>query len=198
MKRLSREKRNQLITVILVTLAILALIGFGLIQPQYNSLSAIAKARVADNKLFQSIKQAIANSAAIANEWNETTYALAHTEEDMASGDPYSWTYDTIRHFKQSYKVEIPEVGHPTIGESDLLPSFPYKQIQFAINGTVYYHDLGKFIADFENSFPHSRMVRLVVEPAANADSNSEKLSFRMEIITLMKPNPSQSNELVR
>jgi Tfp pilus assembly protein PilO len=191
MKRLSREKRNQLITVILVTLAILALIGFGLIRPQYESLSKIAKAgKVADNKL-QSIKHAITNSEAIANEWDETTYALAHAEEDMASGDLYSWTYDTIRHFKQSYRVEIPEVGHPTIGESDLLPSFPYKQIQFAISGTVYYHDLGKFIADFENSFPHSRMVHLVVEPAANTDSNSEKLSFRMEIITLVKPNPS-------
>jgi Tfp pilus assembly protein PilO len=191
MKKLSKEKRNQLITVILVTLAILALIGFGLIRPQYNSLSAIANARKdADDKL-QSIKQAIAKSDAIANEWNETTYALAHTEEDMASGDLYSWTYDTIRHFKQSYKVEIPEIGQPTIGESDLLPSFPYKQIQFAINGTVYYHDLGKFIADFENSFPHFRMVRLVVEPAASADSNSEKLSFRMEIITLVKLNPS-------
>jgi Tfp pilus assembly protein PilO len=191
MKRLSREKRNQLIIVILVTLAILALIGFGLIRPQRESLTKIADARkAADNKL-QSIKHAITNSEAIANEWNETTSALAHTEEDMASGDPYSWTYDTIRHFKQSYKVEIPEVSHPTIGESDLLQSFPYKQIRFAINGTVYYHDLGKFIADFENSFPHSRMVHLVVEPAASTDSNSEKLSFNMEIITLVKPNPS-------
>ena len=191
MKRLSKEKRNQLITVIFVTLAILALIGFSLIRPQYDSLSKIATAKkAADNKL-QSIKHAITNSEAIANAWNETTSALARSEEDMASGDPYSWTYDTIRHFKQSYKVEIPEVGHPTIGESDLLSSFPYKQIQFVINGTVYYHDLGKFIADFENSFPHSRMVRLVVEPAPSPDSNSEKLSFRMEIIALVKPNPS-------
>jgi Tfp pilus assembly protein PilO len=190
MKRLSREKRNQFVIVILVTLAILALIGFGLIRPQYDSLSKIANARNAANKNLQSIKHAITNSEAIANEWNETAYALAQAEEDMASGDLYSWTYDTIRHFKQSYKVEIPEVGHPTIGESDLLPSFPYKQIQFAINGTVYYHDLGKFIADFENSFPHSRVVRLVIEPAATTDSNSEKLSFKMDIITLVKPNP--------
>jgi Tfp pilus assembly protein PilO len=190
MKRLSREKRNQLIIVILATLAILALIGFFLIQPQYESLSKIAKARtVADTKL-QSIKHAMTNSAAIANEWEETNSVLAHAEEDMASGDLYSWTYDTIRHFKQSYKVEIPEIGHPATGESDLLPSFPYRQIQFAINGTVYYHDLGKFIADFENSFPHSRMVRLIVEPAASTDSNNEKLSFKIEIITLMKPNP--------
>jgi hypothetical protein len=191
MKRLSREKRNQLITVIFVTLTILALIGFSLIRPQYDSLSKIATARKAADTKLQSIKHAITNSAAIATEWDETNSALAYAEEDMASGDLYSWTYDTIRHFKQSYKVEIPEVGHPTIGESDLLPSFPYKQIQFAINGTVYYHDLGKFIADFENSFPHSRVVRLIVEPAASMDSNSEKLSFKIDIITLMKPNPS-------
>src|ERR1035438_8304318 len=90
MKRLSREKRNQLITVIFVTLAILALIGFGLIRPQYDSLSKIAKDRkVADNKL-QSIKHAITNSEAIANEWNETTYPPAHAEEDMASGDEHT------------------------------------------------------------------------------------------------------------
>jgi hypothetical protein len=34
-------------------------------------------------------------------------------------------------------------------------------------------------------------MVHLVVEPASGLDSNGEKLSFRMEIITLLKPNPS-------
>ena len=191
MKRLPRDKRNQLITVILVTVAILALIGFSLIRPQFDSLSQIAKAKKAADSKLQSIKHSITNSEAIANEWNETNNALAHAEEDMASGDLYSWTYDTIRHFKQSYRVEIPEVGHPTIGESDLLSSFPYKQIQFTIIGTVYYHDLGKFVADFENSFPHSRMVRLVVQPATSPDSNSEKLSFRMEIVTLVKPNPS-------
>jgi hypothetical protein len=189
--KISREKRNQLITVIFVTLAMLTLIGLGLIRPQFASISKIEIAKKAAAKDLLSIKHAITNAEAIENEWNETNSALAQAEEDMASGDLYSWTYDTIRHFKQSYKVEIPEVGHPTIGESDLLPSFPYKQIQFTINGTAYYHDLGKFIADFENSFPHSRMVHLVVEPASGADSNGEKLSFRMEIITLLKPNPS-------
>jgi regulatory protein YycH of two-component signal transduction system YycFG len=190
MKRLSREKRNQLITVILATLAVLALIGFGLIQPQYTSLSKIQKAGKTANTKLQSIRQAITNSEAIAAEWNETTYTLTQAEEDMASGDLYSWTYDTIRHFKQSYRVDIPEIGHPTIGEMDLLPAFPYKQIQFAINGTAYYHDLGKFIADFENSFPHSRIVRLTIEPGGTLDANSEKLTFRMDIITLVKPNP--------
>ena len=191
MKRLSREKRNQLVTVIIITLAVLAIIGMGLIRPQYESLSRLKDARKAADSKFQSIKHAITNSTAIAIECDETNSTLEHAEEDMASGDFYSWTYDTIRRFKQSYRVDIPEVGHPATGESDLLPSFPYKQIQFTINGTAYYHDLGKFIADFENSFPHSRVLRLTVEPAGSTDGNSEKLSFNIEIIALIKPNPS-------
>jgi Tfp pilus assembly protein PilO len=186
MKKLSKEKRNQLIIVIIIAVGILALIGFGLIRSQYATLSKIAKDKDNADSRLQNIKIAIKNDEAIASELTEVTNALFHAEEDLASGDLYSWTYDTIRHFKQQYKVEIPEIGHPTMGSVDLLPSFPYKQIQFAITGTAYYHELGKFIADFENNFPHSRIVNLVLEPGGDTP---EKLSFRMEIITLMKTN---------
>jgi Tfp pilus assembly protein PilO len=189
MKRLSKEKRNQLIIVIIVTVAILALIGLGLIRSQFDSLNKIKSDKAAADSQLQKIRNIIKNADAIAIEFTEVTNTLSRAEGDMASGDLYSWTYDTMRRFKQQYKVEIPEIGHPAIGNVDLLPSFPYKQIQFTINGTAYYHDLGKFIADFENNFPHSRMVHLVIEPAGG--DTSEKLLFRMEIITLMKPNPS-------
>jgi hypothetical protein len=192
MKRLSKEKRNQLIIVIFITLVVLGAIGFGLIRSQYDTLTRIARTKkVADNKL-QGIRHTITNADVIATELTEKSSTLVQSERDMASGDLYSWTYDTLRRFKQSYKVEIPEVGHPSIGEVDLLASFPYKQIRFSINGTAFYHDLGKFIADFENNFPHARMVHLVVEPMpGTAESGSEKLSFRLEIIALVKPNNS-------
>jgi Tfp pilus assembly protein PilO len=189
MKRLSKEKRNQLIIVIIVTVAILALIVLGLIRSQYDSLKNIAKDKNAADGQLQNIRNIIKNAEAIAIEFAEVTNTLSRAEEDMASGDLYSWTYDTMRRFKQKYKVEIPEIGHPVVVNVDVLPSFPYKQIQFTVNGTAYYHDLGKFIADFENNFPHSRMIRLAIEPAGG--ETSEKLSFRMDIVTLMKPNPS-------
>ena len=137
------------------------------------------------------IKNTITNANTVANDLAETSIALTDTEGDLASGDLYSWTYDTLRRFKQPYRVEIPDVGHPAIGEMDLLPSFPYKQIRFTINGTGYYHDLGRFIADFENTFPHARVVNLIVEPMPGADGGNEKLSFRMDIVALVKANPS-------
>jgi hypothetical protein len=106
----------------------------------------------------------------------------------MATGDYILWTYDTMNLFKKQYKVEISDIGHPESRDVDLLPAFPYKQISFSINGTAYFHDLGPFVRDFENDFPHARMINLVIEPAAG---ESEKLSFRMEIIALVKPNAS-------
>jgi Tfp pilus assembly protein PilO len=188
MKKLSKEKRNQLIIVVLITAGVLTLLGFGMIRPQFTSIAKIKNDKNAADAQLQKIKTAIKNADAIANELAEVTNALAQAEEDMASGDVYSWTFETIRRFKQTYKVEIPDIGHPTIGNVDLFASFPYRQIQFTIGGTGYYHDLGKFIADFENNFPHSRMIRLIIAPGGD---NPEKLSFRMEIITLMKNNPS-------
>jgi len=191
MKRLSKEKRNQLIMVAIITLAILGAIYFGLIKPQYDSLTSIASDKKAADTKLQGIKHTITNADVTANSLIAISSDITHAEEDMASGDLYSWSYNTLRRFKQPYAVEIPEIGHPAFSDVDLLPSFPYKQIRFSVNGTAYYHDLGKFIADFENNFPHARVVRLSLESMTGPDATGEKLSFKMEIIALVKLNPS-------
>jgi Tfp pilus assembly protein PilO len=186
MKWLPKERRNPFIIVVLATAAVLAMVCFGLIRSQNATLSGIADTRKAAGNKLQSMESTIKNADITASQVTDTTYALSHAEEDMAYGDLYSWTYGTMRLFKQQYKVEIPEIGHPEVGDVDLLASFPYKQLRFSITGKAYYHDLGKFVADFENAFPHARVVNLVIESAAG---EGEKLSFRMEIIELLKPN---------
>jgi hypothetical protein len=115
---------------------------------------------------------------------------LAHAEEDIAVGDVYSWTFDTIRQFKAKYPLDIPNVGQPSIGVVDLIGDMPYKQVKVVVSGSGYYHDIGKFISDFENNFPHIRVVNLILDPiAASPGITMEKLNFRMEIVALVKPN---------
>jgi hypothetical protein len=121
----------------------------------------------------------------------DLSYTLDHAQNDLAYGDPNSWIYDTIRNFKGKYKVDISVNGQLTPGDVDLLPKFQYKQIKATVSGTAYYHDLGKFIADFENTYPHARIANLVLEPGGAGGAN-EKLSFRMDIITLVKPTGQQ------
>ena len=188
MKWLPKEKRNAFIIVVLSTAAILALICFGLVHSQNVMLSRIAETRQSAGNKLSDMEKTIKNADLTESQMADATYQLSHAQEDMASGDLYSWTYGTMRLFKQRYKVEIPDIGHPTVSDVDLLPSFPYKQLRFSINGKAYYHDLGKFVADFENAFPHARIVNLVLE---SAGAESEQLSFRMDIIALVKPNAS-------
>jgi len=62
------------------------------------------------------------------------------------------------------------------------------------LRGTAYYHDFGRFVADFENAFPYMRIQNIELDPAsasaASPQQEPEKLSFRLEIVALVNPNP--------
>ena len=184
-----REKRTQFILVILCALVALGLIGFLLVRPQYRTLSDLAKKENVARAKLQQIKDTIQKAGDTTTQLTNVTSNLSRAEEDMASGDIYAWSFDTIRKFKASYRVDIPTVGQPSLGEVDVLPQFPYKQIRVSISGTAHYHDLGRFIADFENTFPHIRVVNFTVEPVNTTEPGNEKLSFKMDIVALVKPN---------
>jgi Tfp pilus assembly protein PilO len=189
MKRLSPDKRNKLVLVIVATLAVVGLIYFFLIAPQKEENQKLANETAAELTKLQQIKTSIKQAEATADKVEEISQRLSHAEEDTATGDPLAWTYDTIRQFKASRHVEITSIGQPTSADVELLANFPYKQIKFQIIGTGYYHDIGKFVADLENKFPHVRVVNLSLDAGGAAEGAGEKLSFRMEIAALVKPN---------
>ena len=120
----------------------------------------------------------------------EVSGTLAAYEADMGAGDLYSWGLDVLRRFRAAYKVDVPVVAQPVVGECTLLPKFPYKQAVFTIGGTAYYHDLGRFLADFENQFPHVRIVGLNLSPVSSlVGVEKEKLEFKLDVVALLRPN---------
>jgi hypothetical protein len=180
----NRQKRNQLFMALGGTVLLIGGLIFGLIRPQYDKLSSIRKQTQDTQEHFKSIENLIKQSNATGSVLAGLTNDLANAEGDMATGDIYAWTVDTMRHFKASYKVEVPEVGQPSMGEMDMFPNFPYKQLKFSIRGTGYYHDIGKFIADLENKFPHVRVLNIDMNPVAN---DGEKLSFSLDVVALIR-----------
>jgi hypothetical protein len=180
----NRQKRNQLFMALGVTILLIGGIAFGVIRPEFTKLADVRKKTSDTQSKLSNYEKLILQSNQTTDELATVTAELSREERDMATGDIYAWNHDLVRHFKANYKVEIPEIGQPNVSEMDLLPSFPYKQLQFTLRGTGYYHDIGKFIADFENQHPHMRVVNLEMEPAGG---DSEKLSFRMDIVALVK-----------
>jgi len=187
--KLPKEKRNQFIFALICTVGVLVLMWYYLISPRQTAFSQVAAARNAAETKLEAIQNTIKHADTITNELVNVMQTFSRAESDMASGDFYSWTYNTVRAFKATYRVDIPEMGHPEVSDTDLLPDFPFKQVKFTINGTACYHDLGKFIADLENKFPHMRVVNLAIQPVQTSGGNNEKLSFKMDIIALVKPD---------
>jgi hypothetical protein len=192
--KLPKNKRNQLIVVALLTVIVLGGLGFGLIKWQYGNLLALAEKKEVSEKRLIQVKDGINRADQIETEFTARNKLLAEQEETMASGgDLYSWMVNLLRRFKLPYRVEIPQISQPTPpSDMNLLPGFPYKQVTLRVSGTAYYHDFGKFIADFENQFPHIRVVNLMLEPTTIVGSSEkEKLAFTMDIVTLVKPDAS-------
>jgi Tfp pilus assembly protein PilO len=195
MSKFSKEKRNQLVLVVLVTLAVMGGLWFSLIRYQQDGLKRLkVETGEAERKLSQ-IRDTIKNSGQTEAELADVSAKLEAQEEIMASGDLYSWMVNSIRKFKLPYKVEIPQFN-PRGGEEpvNLLPKFPYKQVTVTIVGTAYYHDLGKFVSDFENEFPTSRILNLDLSPASvQSPDEREKLSFKLDIVSLVRPGTSRA-----
>jgi len=193
MNKLSKEKRNQLILASAGILLVLGGIYFTLIQYQQSGLKSWAIKKVGTEKKLSEIRDNIRNSRQIEAELLVVSNKLAEQEEEMPSGDLYASMVDSMRKFKLGHKVEIPQFNSPSApADVTLLPKFPYKQVVMTIVGTGYYHDLGKFVADYENEFPSSRILNLDVSPAsAQSPDEREKLAFKLDIVSLVKSTPA-------
>ena len=193
LNKLPQEQRNKLVLIVLITLIAIAGLYFGLIRRQNENLARLAQQKAAATKKLDVVRDAIHRADQIKVELDEAKTTLAGAESDIASGDLYAWVMNWLRQFKAPYKVEIPQysqLGSPT--DVTLLPDFPYKQTMLTVAGTAHFHDLGQFLADLENQFPHVRLLNLSLDVNAPAlTSEPETLSFKMDIVALAKPNPS-------
>jgi Tfp pilus assembly protein PilO len=193
MNKLSSEKRKHLVLVALVTFAAIAGVGYGLIKPEYNRRDKLAQSKKNAEKRLEQMRQTIENADQIEAQLCDTKKRLEKIEEGMAAGDLYSWSINTIRQFKLSYKIDIPQFSQID-GPRDMsmLAGFPYKQAALTIGGTSSFNEFGRFVSDFENQFPYARVLNLTLEPVSGVGStDKERLSFKMQITALVKPGSS-------
>jgi Tfp pilus assembly protein PilO len=188
MKRLSKQKRDQLILAALVILVVLFGLWFLVIRSQKDGLTSLRGEKVAKEAKEKQMRDKINTGKNVEAELNKVAGKLAEKEESMVAGDPYAALVNTIRKFKLHYKLEIPQFSPAaSVTDVDLLPKFPYKQIKLSISGTGYYEEIGKFVADFENEYSASRVLNLELNPSSSPGADSkEKLAFRMDIVALV------------
>lgn len=190
MKKMSPAKRRQVLLILLVTGGVLAGLWFSLVSAQNRGLVELDRSIKAMEDKLHTTRKTLQGAAQLETELTAASTQLEQLEEDMASGDLYASLINRIRAFRQTHKVDIPQFGNIVEGENTLLPQFPYRQVTLNISGTAFFHDLGQFVADFENEFPYARIQNLELTPASLlSGADRERLSFRMDIIMLVKPS---------
>jgi Tfp pilus assembly protein PilO len=192
MSRLPKERRDRLILTILGTVVLLAGLYFGAINFQLSQIGGLKAKKESDAKKAKDVEDSIHNAKKIQTDLQQQSNELASAESDMATGDAYLWMVNLIRQFKAGYNVDISQfsaISKPDVG---LYPKFAYHQVAINIGGAAYYHDLGKFVADFENRFPHIRIQQISLEPPGVPSGDRDKLNFRMQVVALLKPDAQQ------
>ena len=189
MNRLIQQKRKQLALVCLGTLLVLAAAYYYMIRSQQQSLSSISDSKQKAQQRLDMIKREIVAAERFEKQLEQGREQLKKLEDGMVTGDLYSWSINMIRDFKLPYRIDIPQFSQID-GPRDmsLVPKFPYKQASLSVAGTGQFQDLGRFVADFENRFPYMRILNLVMEPENANSETSEKLSFKMDVVMLVKP----------
>lgn len=190
--KIPKEKRNSLIMVGLGTVAVGALLWFVLIGVQTAKINEISAKIDGAKHRRELIESAVKNAALIQTDLARESKVLAGFEQDMATGDLFLWQINMMKNFKGDRPVEIPELSAGSPADCSMLPKFPYRQVTLTVGGSAYYSDFGRFLADFENTYPYMRVVNLQVFPKATmSQAEREKVGFKMEIVTLTKPNAS-------
>jgi Tfp pilus assembly protein PilO len=206
MNKLSKEKRDKLILVCIVIVAVVGALYTFVLGAQKEKLAAletqITGMRGKLSKAETSLRSAEAIEASLAS--NKTV--IEERQQNMAPpGQYYYWFLKLIDQFRKDEKLDtgfIVDITQPEFVDAGILPNFPYKAASFGLRLNGQFHEIGKFIAELENRFPYFRVqnVKLALGSALAASTSApsaqpvtpvkaeDKLIVEVRIITLVKP----------
>ncbi len=198
-KLLSPEKKQHLIAVCIGTALVLALIYWFPIRSAQDDLMKVQSSITEAEKKYAEAAKLVKSAEAEGEKLTRREEQLAAVEATMVTGDANLWIRLTYEKFRSQalYKVEIPNFPPPGMGDMVMFPDFPYKAAAYRVTGQAHYHDLGRFLADFENQFPYLRVLNLSLGPEgpggtaavmATTGDDQERLAFTFEAVALVKP----------
>jgi hypothetical protein len=117
---------------------------------------------------------------------------LRASESLMARGDLYRWVINHVLDFQEQFNVTVTSFQPPKVADLDLPPAVPYKAATYSFSGTARYHDLGEFLAYFENTSPFIRLRSLTLQtlaPGLTSAAETERLVFQLDFTTLVTTN---------
>jgi Tfp pilus assembly protein PilO len=169
MNKLSKEKREKLILVCIGVVAVLGILYTFVLGAQKDSLATLqTKITGAQSKLAKA-EASLRAADTIEATLNQNKKEIELRQEKMApQGQYYYWFLKLVDQFRKDEKLDsnfIVDITMPEFVEAGLLPKFPYKATSFGLRLNGEFHEIGKFIAALENTFPYFRVQNIKLSP---------------------------------
>lgn len=210
MNKIPKEKQNQMAGVAAGALVLVGLIWYFLISIPGARLARLEENKNEfENKLFRADNW-IRRSARVAADLTELKQKLGEIESGMptpAQLNGNKWVRDLLTSFIQSNRHDVTLMRlhqEPLKGrQAIILPNFPYEGASYEVEARAFYHDIGRFLADFENSHPYFRFQTIRLSPIATPSAAAggppvpdalfeteerENVRVSMNLVLLYKP----------
>jgi Tfp pilus assembly protein PilO len=192
--KLSKTQREQLIGIIVGTLAVVALLWYFGVNAKQHELSKTQDNTAQTQDKLKKAENTMRQGEEIADKMSAHRQILDRREAILAPDrDAYDWIISTINPFIQSHRgVGSFKYSQPEVSDVGIIPGFPYKWATFHITGSGFYHDLGKFFADLENNFPYFRVQNLEISANVSTGIEPEKLNVVFELVVPVKASDTK------
>ena len=202
MTKLSKEKRDKLMLTCIGAGGIVAVLYFLIITDQKAEIAELQSKIVAlRSKRDTSDKQTKRSGQAQAD-LDAARKLLTEKQTDMPrEGEDHVWFFRIMDDYRRKYDLDVVEIKNPYSIDPGVLPKFQFKAVALDVIMAGSYADFGRFLADFENTYPYMRVQIVSVTPefrttgpatrageSAGAQGDAtDKLRFNYKVIALIK-----------
>src|SRR5207249_2087333 len=158
MAKLSKEKRDRLILVVLATIGVVAGLWFGVVKTRQQQLDESKSRLTAAIDNLDKARKRVKQAEKVEADLELATRKLKAIEEIMAAGvDVSSWALLLLDHARAERDLKLIDVPRPVDGDVGMLPQFPYEAAILYVVWPAHCHQFGEFVVHLDRRLPYSR-----------------------------------------
>jgi Tfp pilus assembly protein PilO len=196
MNKLSKDKRDKLILICIAAAGIIAVLYFFVLTDMQDEYATLGTRLISMRDKVSKSERLLKRQNDLNAQLEVARKALNERQAVMPRpGEDHVWFMKIMEERRSKFNLDIGDIRNPEAWDAGVLPKFPFKAVAFNVSLIGGYTDFGRFLADFENTYPYMRVQLMNVSPdvpqappgTAQAGGEDRRLRFNFRVISLIK-----------
>jgi len=195
MNKLPKDKRDKLLLICFAIVGIVLVLYFLVLSDMKDEQAVLGTKLTSLKDKIDKSEMLMKKQSDFQAHSEQLRKALNDRQAQMPKpGEDHVWFLRIMEDRRAKFNLDISVIRNPEPADPGVLPKFPFKGVAFNVTLIGGYTDFGRFLADFENSYPYMRVQILSVSPdlqqgtgAGGSAEDASKLRFNFRVISLVK-----------